>query len=185
MCRCWRRWRPRWVTIRFVIGARSGVRSRMLIRPRICRRRRWLWVPPMWSRVRVGGGRSRRQSFIWGFWSRRWRLMRCWSRSGCRPWVGPGGRSTSSTGAPRTGPLSGSPPGGTAPGPGSVWSTWVPPRCWPQRSPRRSPTGPSIAEAAEHAADDTEPHSDLNATSEYRTHLAKTLTRRALTDATT
>ena len=41
----------------------------------------------------------------------------------------------------------------------------------------------SIAAAAEHAADGTEPPGDLNATPEYKAHLARVLTRRALTAA--
>jgi carbon-monoxide dehydrogenase medium subunit len=41
----------------------------------------------------------------------------------------------------------------------------------------------SIAAAAEHAADDTEPPGDLNATPEYKAHLARVLTRRALSTA--
>jgi aerobic carbon-monoxide dehydrogenase medium subunit len=40
--------------------------------------------------------------------------------------------------------------------------------------------GASAAEAAENAADGTEPTSDLNASAEYRVHLAKVLVRRAL-----
>jgi carbon-monoxide dehydrogenase medium subunit len=40
--------------------------------------------------------------------------------------------------------------------------------------------GASIAEAAEHAADDTDPSADINATPEYRQHLARVLVRRAL-----
>jgi carbon-monoxide dehydrogenase medium subunit len=40
--------------------------------------------------------------------------------------------------------------------------------------------GASIAEAAEAAAAEAEPQSDLNATPEYRVHLAKVLVRRAL-----
>src|SRR5262249_58968678 len=38
----------------------------------------------------------------------------------------------------------------------------------------------SIAAAAEHAADGTDPPADLNATQEYKRHLARVLTRRAL-----
>jgi carbon-monoxide dehydrogenase medium subunit len=40
--------------------------------------------------------------------------------------------------------------------------------------------GASVADAAEHAADGTEPPGDLNATPEFRVHLAKVLVRRAL-----
>jgi carbon-monoxide dehydrogenase medium subunit len=40
--------------------------------------------------------------------------------------------------------------------------------------------GASIADAAQLAADDAEPQSDLNASPEYRVHLAKVLVRRAL-----
>ena len=40
--------------------------------------------------------------------------------------------------------------------------------------------GASAAEAAEQAAAEAEPSADLNASVEYRTHLAKVLTRRAL-----
>ena len=43
--------------------------------------------------------------------------------------------------------------------------------------------GGSAADASEHAADGTEPPSDLNATPEYRAHLARVLTRRALEEA--
>jgi carbon-monoxide dehydrogenase medium subunit len=43
--------------------------------------------------------------------------------------------------------------------------------------------GASAADSAEHAADDASPTSDLNASPEYRTHLAKVLTRRALESA--
>jgi aerobic carbon-monoxide dehydrogenase medium subunit len=43
--------------------------------------------------------------------------------------------------------------------------------------------GASVGEAAEHAADGTDPPSDLNASPEYRAHLARVLVRRALTEA--
>lgn len=43
--------------------------------------------------------------------------------------------------------------------------------------------GASIADAAALAADDADPQSDLNASIEYRTHLAKVLVRRALDEA--
>jgi aerobic carbon-monoxide dehydrogenase medium subunit len=41
----------------------------------------------------------------------------------------------------------------------------------------------AIADAAAHAADDTDPPSDLNADGDFRRHLARVLTRRALTAA--
>jgi carbon-monoxide dehydrogenase medium subunit len=41
-------------------------------------------------------------------------------------------------------------------------------------------TGASIEDAAQHAAEGTEPPSDLNASPEYREHLARVLVRRAL-----
>lgn len=44
-------------------------------------------------------------------------------------------------------------------------------------------SGASPAEAAAHAADDLHPSGDLNATPEYRRHLARVLTRRALEEA--
>lgn len=40
--------------------------------------------------------------------------------------------------------------------------------------------GASVADAAEQAADDADPQADLNASIEYRQHLARVLTRRAL-----
>lgn len=42
--------------------------------------------------------------------------------------------------------------------------------------------GASVEEAAKHVADGLEPPSDLNASSEFRVHLAQVLTRRALED---
>jgi carbon-monoxide dehydrogenase medium subunit len=44
-------------------------------------------------------------------------------------------------------------------------------------------TADAIAAAAEHAADGTDPPGDLNATPDYKRHLARVLCRRALTDA--
>jgi carbon-monoxide dehydrogenase medium subunit len=43
--------------------------------------------------------------------------------------------------------------------------------------------GASVADAAEQAVTEAEPQADLNASVEYRTHLAKVLVRRALEDA--
>ena len=44
-------------------------------------------------------------------------------------------------------------------------------------------TAESLAAAAEHASDGTNPPSDLNASTEYKQHLTRVLTRRALSDA--
>ena len=44
-------------------------------------------------------------------------------------------------------------------------------------------TAESIAAAAEQAAEGTDPPPDLNATGEYKRHLARVLTKRALTQA--
>ena len=41
----------------------------------------------------------------------------------------------------------------------------------------------NIAKAAEHAADDTNPPADLNASADYKRHLARVLTRRAIKEA--
>jgi carbon-monoxide dehydrogenase medium subunit len=40
-----------------------------------------------------------------------------------------------------------------------------------------------VAAAAEHAAEGTDPVSDTNASAEFRQHLARVLTKRALEDA--
>ncbi len=45
-------------------------------------------------------------------------------------------------------------------------------------------SGASVEEAASHAADDLDPPTDLNASAEYRRHLARVLVRRALEEAT-
>ena len=51
------------------------------------------------------------------------------------------------------------------------------------RRRRHGRAGRPPTDAAEHAADDAEPQSDINASVEYRTHLAKVLVRRALEEA--
>ena len=69
------------------------------------------------------------------------------------------------------------------PAPGWPWSTWGRCPCGPGRSRRRWPAGPRPAEAAAHAADGLDPPEDLNASPEYRRHLAQVLVRRALEEA--
>jgi carbon-monoxide dehydrogenase medium subunit len=44
-------------------------------------------------------------------------------------------------------------------------------------------SGASVADAAQKASAEAEPQSDLNATSDYRKHLASVLVRRALEEA--
>ena len=63
-------------------------------------------------------------------------------------------------------------------------ATWARRRCGRPRSRRRCAgsrsTRERIAAAAEQAAEGTEPPGDLNATPDYKRHLARVLTRRAL-----
>ena len=65
--------------------------------------------------------------------------------------------------------------------------TWARPHCARPRPRRRCAAAPldaeRIAAAAEQAAEGTDPPGDLNATPDYKRHLARTLTRRALEQA--
>jgi aerobic carbon-monoxide dehydrogenase medium subunit len=63
-------------------------------------------------------------------------------------------------------------------GPVPLWATAV-----EQALTGRPATTESFAAAAEHAADGTSPPSDLNASTEYKQHLVRVLTRRALAQA--
>ena len=65
----------------------------------------------------------------------------------------------------------------------SASSTWGRPRCGPRRRGRRSRSGASAADAAAVADEGTDPSADLNASVEYRRHLARVLVRRALQEA--
>jgi aerobic carbon-monoxide dehydrogenase medium subunit len=58
-----------------------------------------------------------------------------------------------------------------------------PVRCTATEDALRGQSRDAIADAAELASDGTSPSSDLNATAEFRQHLARVLTRRALTAA--
>ena len=91
--------------------------------------------------------------------------------------------------APRTGRWSASSrssrrPTATARTSASASRTWARPRCGRPRPRRRCAAGrldaERIAAAAEQAAEGTEPAGDLNATPEYKQHLARVLTGRAL-----
>ena len=59
-------------------------------------------------------------------------------------------------------------------------STWARRRSSPPASSSALAGGASVADAAEQAAAEADPQADLNASVEYRIHLAKVLTRRAL-----
>ena len=63
------------------------------------------------------------------------------------------------------------------------WSTWARRRSSPRAWSAALAGGASVADAAEQAAADAEPQADLNASVEYRKHLAKVLVRRALEEA--
>lgn len=58
-----------------------------------------------------------------------------------------------------------------------------PVRCTATEAALSGASPDAIADAAEHASDDTSPSSDLNATADFRKHLARVLTKRALTAA--
>ena len=114
-------------------------------------------------------------------------------RSRCRRWTATASATRSSTAAGRTGRWWAWPPGSRrrptarARTSGSASRTWPRRRC--ARPPPRRPCGAArstrdaIAAAAEQAAEGTEPPADLNATAEYKRHLARVLCRRALEQA--
>ena len=66
--------------------------------------------------------------------------------------------------------------------PASRSSTWAPRRCAPSAVEAALRDGASPADAAAAAGDGTEPPSDLNASPEYRRHLARVLVGRAARD---
>ena len=129
---------------------------------------------------RAAPGRSPPPSSTRASSRRRWPPTSCSPRSASRRCRAPGGASRSSTGGPRTGPSSASPPGGATATPAWRSSTWARSRSSPPASRPRSSGGASVADAAEQAAAEADPQADLNASVEYRVHLAKVLTRRAL-----
>ena len=165
---------------RCATAARSAARSPTATRrptcPRSCSR-----SAARSSRAGRGGERrDRGRRLLHGLPRDRARARRDASpRSGCRRPAARAGRSRSSTGARRTGPSSASPRSATAPRRragqhglhAAAGRRRSRPRCdaarrppTPPRSPARAPTRPS----------------DLNASPEYRRHLARVLVGRAL-----
>ena len=100
----------------------------------------------------------------------------CCRRSGCRAAARCRGATRSSSGGPTTGPSSASPPT-TA---GSRWPAWAAPRCARSPSRRRCGAARPSTEAAALAAEGTSPGYDFHADVDYREHLARVLTKRAL-----
>jgi CO/xanthine dehydrogenase Mo-binding subunit len=96
-------------------------------------------------------------------------------RSGCRAGLTRHGAIRSSSGGPTTGRSS----AWLQRTAGSRWPTWaVPLRA--HAAEQALAAGASTAEAAQLAAEDTEPGEDMHANRGYRQHLARVLTRRAL-----
>ena len=130
-------------------------------------------------RVRAASARSPATSSSRASSRPRSRPTSCSPRSGCRRPARTGSRSRSSTGGPRTGRSSASVAardqrrdarrarqhGLDAAAGAPRWS-------------RRSRRARRSADAAAHAAEGTEPTADLNASLEYREHLARVLVRR-------
>ena len=111
---------------------------------------------------------------------RRWHPTSCSPRSASPRCRAPDGASRSSTAGPRTGPSSVSPPGGATVTPGSALVNMGSTPILATSVSSALPSGASIEDAAEQAVAEADPQADLNASVEYRTHLAKVLTRRAL-----
>ena len=93
-----------------------------------------------------------------------------------RGWLGALGVRRSSSGGPTTG-RSWASPSTTA---GSRSPPWAAPQCEPPATERALQEGASIEEAAALAAEGTSPGYDFHADAEYRAHLARVLTERAL-----
>ena len=172
-------------------AAPSAARWRTPTRPATCPRWRWRWTPSSSSRAPAAGVPSRRRSSSSTTCRRRWSRTRCWSRSACPSSTGlglplrevPPGRAVVGDrrrrrrGPPRT--TDPSPRRGSALT--NMGSTPIRATAVEQALTGAAPDG--VAAAAEHAAEGTSPASDLNGKADYRQHLARVLTRRAVSAA--
>ena len=122
----------------------------------------------------------------------RWPPGRSSPRSGCRSWTAGATATRSSTSPPRPGRSWGSPrspggPTGTWRRPGSGSPTWARSRSGPTRVEEAAAgaeaSAAALAAAAARADEGTNPPSDLRAAADYRRHLARVLTGRALAAA--
>ena len=170
-------------TRRSATAGRSAARSRTPTRPPTCPRSCSPSAAPSSPARHEASGRSRRRTSSPGSSSRRSSPTSCSPRSGCRrcpgagwsfqkfnrraqDWAIVGVAAVRSNGSSGVGLVNmGSTP---------ILATAV---------TDALAGGASASDAAEHAADDAEPQADLNASVEYRTHLAKVLVRRALEEA--
>ena len=128
----------------------------------------------------VQGPAGRRQvpaaEFFAGYYETVLAPRRCWSRSGCHGPVPAASTTRSSCAGPMTGPIVAVATVGGRIALANMGST-------PLRATAAEQAlagGASAAEAAQLAADGTEPIEDLNADRAFRQHLARVLTRRAL-----
>ena len=138
-----------------------------------------------WPAGPAASARSRPTTSSPASWRRRWRPTRCSPRSGCPPCPGAGWAFEKFNRRAQDWAIV-----GVAAvldqrlrrARASAWSTWARRRCGPRGSRRRCGRA-SAGDAAARADDGTEPPDDLNASPEFRRHLAQVLVRRALESA--
>ncbi len=175
-CQILARSRPWSATRRCATGARSAARCRTATRRPTSRRRWWRSTPPSWRRGRAAPpGRSRPTDFFHGFLdtalgetemlteiqvpkAAAGHYLKFNRRA--QDWAIVGAFVANSGGATKVALT-------------NMGSTPVRARAVEQALA----SGASTTDAAAHAADDTDPPSDLNASPEYRQHLARVLTR--------
>ena len=187
--RCWRPRPAPSPTRPCGTSARSAARSPTPTRPGTCPRWRWRRARRWWSPVPVVAVRWTRRTSSATTCRRRWARTRCWSRSGCPSRTAGASTTRSSSARRRRGPWSGwrhssSAPTARSRRPGSGSATWA---ATPVRAAATEAalagadaSASAIAAAAEHAADEATRPTDLHAGADYRRHLARVLTRRAV-----